>query len=45
MIIGIPRSRLVGVLREGLTGMERGSFEKVFELRSTLQNGIRFVNT
>jgi hypothetical protein len=45
MIIGIPRSRLVGVLREGLVGMERGSFEKVFELRSTLQNGIRFVNT
>ena len=45
MIIGIPRSRLVGVLREGLIGMERGSFEKVFELRSTLQNGIRFVNT
>ena len=45
MIIVIPRSRLVGVLREGLAGMERGSFEKVFELRSTLQNGIRFVNT
>ncbi len=45
MIIIIPRSRLVGVLRDGLAGMERGSFEKVFELRSTLQNGIRFVNT
>ncbi|WP_104200706.1 DnaJ domain-containing protein [Cryobacterium sp. Y29] len=45
MIIVIPRSRLVGVLREGLAGMERGSFEKVFELRSTLLNGIRFVNT
>ena len=45
MILVIPRSRLVGVLREGLSGMERGSFEKVFELRSTLQNGIRFVNT
>ena len=45
MIIVIPRSRLVGVLRDGLAGMERGSFEKVFELRSTLQNGIRFVNT
>ncbi|TFB70034.1 DnaJ domain-containing protein [Cryobacterium sp. Hz9] len=45
MIIVIPRSRLVGVLRDGLAGMERGSFEKVFELRSTLQNGIRFVTT
>jgi hypothetical protein len=45
MVIVIPRSRLVGVLRDGLAGMERGSFEKVFELRSTLQNGIRFVNT
>ncbi|SEN02875.1 heat-shock protein [Cryobacterium sp. TMT1-3] len=45
MIIAIPRSRLVGVLRDGLAGMERGSFEKVFELRSTLQNGIRFVTT
>ncbi|MDJ0336836.1 DnaJ domain-containing protein [Cryobacterium sp. PH31-O1] len=45
MIIAIPRSRLVGVLRDGLVGMERGSFEKVFELRSTLQNGIRFVTT
>jgi len=45
MILVIPRSRLVGVLREGLSGMERGSFEKIFELRSTLQNGIRFVNT
>jgi hypothetical protein len=39
----IPRSRLIGLLREGLPGMERGSFEKVFELRSQLQNGIRFV--
>lgn len=45
MVIIIPRSRLVGVLRNGLAGMERGSFEKVFELRSTLQNGLRFVNT
>ena len=45
MVIVIPRSRLVDVLRNGLAGMERGSFEKVFELRSTLQNGIRFVNT
>ena len=45
MILVIPRSRLVGVLREGLPGMERGSFEKIFELRSALQNGIRFVNT
>lgn len=44
-IIGIPRSRLVDVLRNGLPGMERGSFEKVFELRSTLQNGVQFVNT
>jgi DnaJ-like protein len=42
-VIAIPRSRLVGLLREGLPGMERGSFEKVFELRSRLQNGIRFV--
>jgi curved DNA-binding protein CbpA len=40
----IPRSRLVGLLRDGLPGMERGSFEKVFELRSRLQNGIRFVD-
>lgn len=39
----IPRSRLIGLLRDGLPGMERGSFEKVFELRSQLQNGIRFV--
>ncbi|MEO6200652.1 MAG: DnaJ domain-containing protein [Cryobacterium sp.] len=39
----IPRSRLIGLLREGLPGMERGSFEKVFELRSRLQNGISFV--
>lgn len=45
MILVIPRSRLVGVLREGLVGMERGSFEKIFELRSALQNGIRFVRT
>lgn len=43
MVVVIPRSRLVGVLRDGIPGMERGSFEKVFELRSTLQNGIRFV--
>ncbi|QYF74892.1 DnaJ domain-containing protein [Cryobacterium sp. PAMC25264] len=43
MIVVIPRSRLVGVLRDGIAGMDRGSFEKVFELRSTLQNGIRFV--
>jgi len=42
-VIAVPRSRLVGLLREGLPGMDRGSFEKVFELRSTLQNGIRFV--
>ncbi|MCU1445701.1 DnaJ domain-containing protein [Cryobacterium sp.] len=43
MVVIVPRSRLVGVLRDGIAGMERGSFEKVFELRSTLQNGIRFV--
>lgn len=43
MLVVIPRSRLVGVLRDGIAGMDRGSFEKVFELRSTLQNGIRFV--
>lgn len=43
MVVVIPRSRLVGVLRDGIPGMERGSFEKVFELRSALQNGIRFV--
>jgi curved DNA-binding protein CbpA len=42
-VITIPRSRLVGLLRQGLPGMERGSFEKVFELRSRLQNGITFV--
>jgi len=43
LIVVIPRSRLVGVLRDGIPGMEQGSFEKVFELRSALQNGIRFV--
>jgi curved DNA-binding protein CbpA len=43
MVVVVPRSRLVGVLRGGIAGMESGSFEKVFELRSTLQNGIRFV--
>ena len=43
MVVVVPRSRLVGVLRDGIAGMDRGSFEKVFELRSTLQNGIRFV--
>ncbi|MCU1635217.1 MAG: molecular chaperone [Cryobacterium sp.] len=42
-IITVPRSRLVGLLRDGLPGMERGSFEKVFELRSRLQNGVRFI--
>ena len=41
-VITLPRSRLVGVLRSGLPGTERGSFEKVFELRSRLQDGIRF---
>ncbi|TDW28528.1 J domain-containing protein [Cryobacterium psychrophilum] len=44
-VIVIPRSRLNGLLRDGFPGMDRGSFEKVFELRSTLQNGIRFVAT
>lgn len=43
-IVAVPRSRLIGLLRDGLPGMERGSFEKVFELRSQLQNGIRFVS-
>ncbi len=43
MVIVVPRSRLVQLLREGLRGMPQGSFEKVFELRSRLQNGIRFV--
>jgi curved DNA-binding protein CbpA len=43
MVVVVPRSRLVGVLRDGIAGMERGSFEKVFELRNTLQNAIRFV--
>lgn len=42
-VITAPRSRLVGLLRDGLPGMERGGFEKVFELRSRLLNGIRFV--
>lgn len=42
-VIAVPRSRLIGLLRDGLPGMDRGSFEKVFELRSRLQNGIRFV--
>ncbi len=43
MVIAVPRSRLVQLLREGLPGMPQGSFEKVFELRSKLQNGIRFL--
>ena len=42
-VVTIARSRLIGLLRDGLPGMERGSFEKVFELRSRLQNGINFV--
>jgi hypothetical protein len=42
-VVTAPRSRLVNLLREGLPGMERGSFEKVFDLRSRLQDGIRFV--
>lgn len=43
MVIVVPRSRLVQLLRQGLPGMPQGSFEKVFELRSTVQNGVRFV--
>ncbi|MFO7689219.1 MAG: J domain-containing protein [Cryobacterium sp.] len=42
-ILAVPRSRLPGLLRSGLPDMERGSFEKVFELRGRLQEGIRFV--
>ncbi|MDJ0322718.1 DnaJ domain-containing protein [Cryobacterium sp. PH31-AA6] len=42
-MITVPRSRLVGLLREGLPGVERGSFEKVFEVRSRLQDGIRLI--
>ncbi|WP_369797945.1 J domain-containing protein [Cryobacterium sp. MLB-32] len=45
LVIVVPRSRLNGLLRDGFPGMDRGSFEKVFELRSTLQNGIRFVSS
>ncbi|GAB3126311.1 DnaJ domain-containing protein [Glaciibacter psychrotolerans] len=41
----VGRSRVVGVLRAGMPGMSQGSFEKVFELRSTLQNGIRLIMT
>lgn len=42
-MLAVPRSRLIGLLRNGLPGMERGSFDKVFDLRSRLQEGIRFV--
>lgn len=42
-VVVLTRSRLVGLLRDGMPGLQRGSFEKVFELRSQLQNGIRFV--
>ena len=42
-ILAVPRSRLAGLLRGGLPDMDRGSFEKVFELRGRLQDGIRFV--
>jgi len=41
--LAVPRSRLVGLLRSGLPGMEQGSFDKVFDLRSRLQEGIRFI--
>lgn len=44
ILLVVPRSRLVGLLREGMPGMSRGSFEKVFELRSTLQNGVRLLD-
>jgi len=43
ILLVVPRSRLVGLLREGMPGMSRGSFEKVFELRSTLQNGVKLL--
>lgn len=43
-VVVLPRARLADLLRNGLPGMERGSFEKVFELRSRLQNGVRFVD-
>ena len=42
-VVVITRSRLVDLVRNGVPGMQRGSFEKVFELRSQLQNGIQFV--
>lgn len=42
-VVVLTRSRLIGLLRDGMPGLQRGSFEKVFELRSQLQNGIRFV--
>lgn len=41
--LAVPRSRLIGLLRNGLPGMDRGSFDKVFDLRSRLQEGIRFI--
>ncbi len=44
-VLAVPRSRLVGLLREGVPGMERGSFDKVFDLRSRLQNSIHFVSS
>jgi hypothetical protein len=43
MTVVVPRSRVVQLLRQGLPGMAQGSFEKVFELRSKLQHGVRFV--
>jgi hypothetical protein len=42
-VITVPRCRLVGLLRDGLPGVERVSFEKVFDVRSRLQDGIRFI--
>ncbi|MDQ1581578.1 MAG: molecular chaperone DnaJ [Microbacteriaceae bacterium] len=39
----IRRSLLPQLLRNGLSGSERTSVDRVFELRTRLQNGIRFV--
>ncbi|MDQ1583901.1 MAG: molecular chaperone DnaJ [Microbacteriaceae bacterium] len=39
----IRRSLLPQLLRNGLSGNERTSVDRVFELRTRLQNGIRFV--
>jgi hypothetical protein len=39
----IRLSLLPQLLRNGLSGSERTSVDRVFELRTRLQNGIRFV--